>query len=85
MDDQNSAADSITKSFHDFINGDAFVQGLKDAWNKHFGSSTPAQGSHEQAMQDMNKQANAHNNDSANQSFIKPDVAAKIRAKANGK
>ena len=80
MDDQNGIAGGLADTFHKFITGDTFIQGMKDMWAKHV--SSPAPSDHDKAIADMNAQANAHKNDAANQSFIKPDVAASIRAKA---
>ena len=78
--DDNNAPDTLAHAFHDFISGDSFVQGMKDAWAKHFGSA-PAD-AHQQAMDAMNKQANDATVQNANKSFIKPDAAAAIRKKA---
>ncbi len=83
MEDQNNGGvvDSLAHAFHDFINGDSFKQGLKDAWAKHFGGSA-SPSDHDKAVQQMTEQNNAAAVQRAQQSFIKPDVAADIRKKA---
>lgn len=48
----------------------------------HVPPTDPGQAAHEQAIQQMNDQANAHANDAANQSFVNDAAAASIRAKA---
>lgn len=79
-DGQSNAPDSMAKAFHDFISGDSFIQGMKDAWQKHFGGAPMSD--HDKAIADMNKQANDQRVADANKSFIKPSVAADIRKKA---
>jgi len=80
MEDPNGIASGLADTFHKFITGDTFIQGMKDMWSRHV--SSPAPSDHDKAVAEMNAQANAHKNDAANASFIKPDVAATIRKKA---
>jgi len=85
MDDQHPAdgiVDGIVEHVRGLINGDALKQGVRDAWDRMTTGGQSQQSAHDKAVADMNAQANAHKNDSANASFIKPDVAATIRKKA---
>ena len=83
MDDNQHPADILAGAFHDFVNGADFKQGLRDAWDRISGPAQPS--AHDQAVQQMNNQATAQRTADATKSFIKPDVAASIRAKANGR
>jgi hypothetical protein len=78
-EDNNGVAGTLANAFHDFISGDSFKQGLKDAWAKHFGGPAPSE--HDKAVADMNKQANDQRVADANKSFLKPEQAATIRQK----
>jgi len=80
MEDPNGIAGGLADTFHKFITGDTFIQGMKDMWSKHVSAPTPSD--HDKAIADMNKQANAQRTADATKSFIKPDVAADIRKKA---
>lgn len=78
MEDPNDwgAAEPIRQSVHDLVHAIGTHLGLIPADQP---STSPA---HDKAIQQMNKQANDQFVQDANKSFIKPDVAAKIRAKA---
>ncbi len=70
-DDNWGAAEPLRQAIHDLVS----------KFNIHIGTPDPSQTEHDKAVADMNAQTNAHKNDAANQSFIKPDQAAKIRQK----
>lgn len=77
MDEQNwGDAEPIRQGVHDLVH----------AIGKHLGlipdDAMPST-AHDKAVSDMNKQANDQRVQEANQSFIKPDQAAKIRQKAS--
>ena len=78
MEDPNDwgAAEPIRQSVHDLVHAIGTHLGLIPA---DMPSNSPA---HDKAMADMNRQMNDKSVQEANKSFIKPDVAAKIRAKA---
>jgi hypothetical protein len=78
-EENNGIASGIADTFHKFITGDSFIQGMKDMWAKHVGS--PAPSDHDKAVADMNKQANDQRVADANKSFLKPEQAATIRQK----
>jgi hypothetical protein len=78
MEDPQSwgAAEPVRQSVHDLVHAIGTHLGLIPSDQP---SPTP---DHDKAIADMNAQTNAHKNDAANQSFIKPDQAAAIRKKA---
>lgn len=72
--DDWGAAEPIRQSIHDLVHTIGTHLGL-------IPSDTPNT-EHDKAIADMNKTANDKAVQDANKSFIKPDVAAQIRAKA---
>ena len=75
-DDNWGAAEPIRQSVHDLVH----------TIGRHLGiitDDTPQPSpDHDKAIQQMNDAANTQRVQDANKSFIKPDVAASIRAKA---
>jgi len=77
MEDQHPA-DSLLETLKSAFNGDGIKQTLREAWDRLHASAPSA---HDQAIQQMNDQANAQRTQDATKSFITPDAAANIRKK----
>lgn len=77
--DDWGAAEPIRQSVHDLVHAIGTHLGL-------IPSDTPApMTSHDKAVADMSKQMNDQRVADANKSFVTPQAADRIRAKANGK
>lgn len=79
---EDHPADGLLETLKNTFNGEGFKQTLRDAWDRLHGDSQPAAGSHDAMVKQMNDQANAQSVQNATKTFIKPDVAAKIRKQA---
>ena len=80
MPDQHPA-DGLIHSIVGLFNGDTFKQGLRDAWDQHFGNVQMPETNPEAA-----KQTQANNDAAvqrANQSFLTQSQAARVRQGAS--
>ena len=78
MSDEHPA-DGLAQAFHDLISGEGFKQTLRQAWDRMHSSP----GVHQQEIDTANKAAMDKSTQDANKSFLTPQGAANVRAKAN--
>lgn len=80
MNDDQHPADQLAQTFHDLISGEGFKQTLRQAWDRI--TSSQAQPQESDTVKAMNKAANDKAVQDANKSFLTPQAASNIRAKA---
>ncbi len=81
MANDTHPADDLAKAFQGLFDGSNVKQALRSAWDKHFGPAAAAP-QESDTVKDMNKAAMDKAARDAAKSFITPDAAANIRAKA---
>ena len=82
MANDTHPADDLAKAFQGLFEGSNVKQALRDAWDRHFGAAE-SKPSADPMIQKMNKDAMDKTAQDAAKSFITPDAAANIRAKAS--
>lgn len=91
MPDDQHPADGLINDIRGLFNGSTFVNGIRDAWDRHFGPASTPQGvdsdNPEAAAQTKANDDNAVRtaNESFRQAALNQTQAAKVRAKASGK
>ena len=73
-DDNWGPAEPLRQAIHDLVS----------KFTTHIGTPQPSQTDHDKAVADVNKQMNDQRVQEANKSFVTPQAADRIRAKANG-
>lgn len=81
MPDDSHPADGLIRDIRGIFNGDTFIQGIKDAWDRHMAQQAPATPPDTSFHDSMVQAANNSFRNAANK--VTPSSAASIRSRAS--